>query len=468
MKKKLCVMTLVGLTAALLAGCGASQSASTVEKYTPTFQAPAAQNGLIFKSPELQFQTLRAMGASAYGAADIGECLESAMQVDEGQLAQGNFDSWYNAWYSTANRLHSVAEQSLAAGDKISARDTYLRCNTYYNMAEFYLHGNPSDPRITATSSLARESFNQAGRLFDPPIEQVNIKYEDTTLPGYFYRVDTSDKKRPLLIIQTGFDGTQQELYSSGGLAGLERGYNVLTFEGPGQGEVLRDQKLYFRPDWEKVVSPVVDYAVSRKDVDPGKITLWGVSMGGYLAARAAAYDHRITTLILDPAMDMAQAVTRLFGPGIAEGDPNFKVDAQSLRAALQHAPDAINEGLKHAMEGNIGTTWYLQNGMFSFGVDSPSAFLLKILDYSLEGVSENITADTLVCDSEQDVEQYGSMTRDIYNTLTCPNERLTCPNDYILFTNAEGAGAHCQMGAQRFGCQQKLDWLNGVYGIRE
>jgi pimeloyl-ACP methyl ester carboxylesterase len=463
MKKMLCMAVLAGLMISLAAGCGKTTSTSTSSKenYKPTFHAPAAQTGLVFQSPELQFQMLRAMGASAYGAADTGESLEAAMQVDEGQLQQGNFDSWYNAWNSTAERLRSIADESLARGDKTSAHDTYLRCNTYYNMAEFYLHGNPSDPRIAETSGKARDCFKEAGKLFDPPAEEVKIKYENTTLPGYFYRVDTSNKKRPLVIIQTGFDGTQEELYAGGGLASLERGYNVLTFEGPGQGAVLREQGLHFRPDWEKVVTPVVDYAVSRKDVDPKKITLWGISMGGCLAARAAAYEHRLKALILDPAMDMAQVVVKKFGPAFSEGDPSFKVNAESIRAAIEQSPKEIDEGFTYAMKGNIQMTWFVQNGMYAFGADSPSGFPLKMLDYSLDGVSEKITADTLVCDSEQDVESYGTMTKDIYNSLTCPKE-------YVLFTNAEGAGAHCQIGAARFGCQVKLDWLNETVGNKQ
>ena len=78
----------------------------------------------------------------------------------------------------------------------------------------------------------------------------------------------------------------------------LERGYNCLTFEGPGQGGVIRKQKIPFRHDWERVVTPVVDYALTRSEViDPTCIALMGISMGGYLAARAAAFEHRIADM---------------------------------------------------------------------------------------------------------------------------------------------------------------------------
>ena len=91
---------------------------------------------------------------------------------------------------------------------------------------------------------------------------------------------------RPTLIAHGGFDSTLEELYASAVAPALERGYNCLTFEGPGQGGVIRKQNIPFRYDWEKVVKPVVDYALTRtEEVDPNGIALMGISMGGYLAA---------------------------------------------------------------------------------------------------------------------------------------------------------------------------------------
>ena len=90
------------------------------------------------------------------------------------------------------------------------------------------------------------------------------------------------------------------QLYTSAAAPALERGYNCLTFEGPGQGGVIRKQNIPFRYDWEKVITPVLDYAFSRdKTVDPNRIALMGISMGGYLAARAAAFEDRIAACVL-------------------------------------------------------------------------------------------------------------------------------------------------------------------------
>ncbi|MFK5151135.1 dipeptidyl aminopeptidase, partial [Klebsiella pneumoniae] len=90
------------------------------------------------------------------------------------------------------------------------------------------------------------------------PIKHVEIPYENTTLPGYLHLVDDSGRPRPTLIMHTGFDGSVEEMHFSGARAGVERGYNVLAFDGPGQYGPLHREGLVFRPDWEKVITPVV------------------------------------------------------------------------------------------------------------------------------------------------------------------------------------------------------------------
>ena len=99
---------------------------------------------------------------------------------------------------------------------------------------------------------------------------------------------------RPTLLVHGGFDSTLEDLYASGGRApALERNYNCLTFEGQGQGGVIHEQKIPFRHDCEKVVTSVVDYALTR-------IALMGISMGRYLAAKAAAFENRIASMHIE------------------------------------------------------------------------------------------------------------------------------------------------------------------------
>lgn len=155
------------------------------------------------------------------------------------------------------------------------------------------------------------ELFQAAARLFTPPVQPVEIPYENTTLPGYFYPGGDPAIPRPTVITHTGYDGCAEEMHFQCAAAAAERGYNVLSFGGPGQAGAVYRQRLVFRPDWENVVGPVIDYALTMPGVDGQKIVLWGLSMGGELAPRAAAFEHRLAALVcVDGLYDMGAAVT--------------------------------------------------------------------------------------------------------------------------------------------------------------
>ena len=282
MKQIIRAVILCALAATLLAGPAraAADAKAKAEK-------KAAGPHLVFSNPNYDFELLRAIGYTLSNGADINECLKTARAIK-----QGDKESWYENWHTLAQRILAMGRTSLEAGHKISAREAFLRASNYFRVAEFYLHGNPKDPRILETWGQSRDCFRKAARLLDNPVEVIKIPYEKTTLPGYFLRPDNTGKKRKTLILQTGFDGTGEELYFSTGFFVLKRGYNVLIFEGPGQGGALREQHLHFRPDWEKVVTPVVDYALSRPEIDPKRLALAGFSMGGYLAPRGAAFEQ--------------------------------------------------------------------------------------------------------------------------------------------------------------------------------
>jgi hypothetical protein len=117
--------------------------------------------------------------------------------------------------------------------------------------------------------------------------------------------------RRPLLILNNGSDGSLLDMWLWGGAGATSRGYDCLTFGGPGQGYALWKQKLYFRPDREKVITPVVDFALSRPDVDPKRIAIQGISQGGYWVPRAVAFEKRIAAAVADPGVvDVATSWT--------------------------------------------------------------------------------------------------------------------------------------------------------------
>ena len=224
------------------------------------------------------FETRRAFGAAEYGGALFGEVMAAASQITE-----GDYESWYRAWNDMADRIAATATTQRDRGRRISARDSFLRAMTYYQASEFFLHGDPHDPRINRAYRLSTECYKEAAAAFEPVIEPVEIPYEGTTLPGYFHHSGLT-QRGPTVVMHSGFDGSAEEMHVSGARAAVERGYNALAFDGPGQYGTLHRQGLVLRPDWEKVVTPVVDFACARAEVDPKRIALLGVSLGGYLA----------------------------------------------------------------------------------------------------------------------------------------------------------------------------------------
>jgi len=166
---------------------------------------------------------------------------------------------------------------------------------------------------------------------------------------------------RPTLIAHGGFDSTLEELYTFAAAPALERGYNCLTFEGPGQGEVIRTQQIPFKYDWEKVVTPIVDYALTRPDeVDPKRIALMGFSMGGYLAARPAAFEHRIGACILND--------------GVFDGYDAFASSfPKSLVTAINNGnSEIVNTVLEILSESDPNTRFNIKHGMLTAGVNTP------------------------------------------------------------------------------------------------
>jgi hypothetical protein len=207
----------------------------------------------IFNDESFSFETLRALGYSHYGGADIGEVLSTASRIPDGDES-----AWYTQWRALAERIHADADASADAGHRVSARESYLRASNYYRLCEFYLRVDATDdPLVREVGQLSVDMFARAAQLMSPPAERVRFPYEDTTLPGWWIPAEAGstnpsggdpDGPRPTLLFNGGFDSTEEELYFSGGAAAARRGYHVLAFAGPGQGSALRDQQLLFRP----------------------------------------------------------------------------------------------------------------------------------------------------------------------------------------------------------------------------
>ncbi len=428
---------------------GADTGPATAASHPGESQPSAKAKPLLFPDNiQFWYETLRAFGAAGYGGSEFGEVLATAARIKS-----GDFDSWYEEWSRSGEKVALEAAGQLASGHRISARDSFLRASTYHRLSEFFLHGNPRDPRIASAYQKSIECYKACARLYDPPIDPVEIPYEQTTLPGYFHRIDNSDRKRPLLIIHSGFDGSAEEVHIDGARAAVERGYNVLAFDGPGQFGPLHREGLTFRPDWEKVVTPVVDFGLKLPGVDPEKIALMGISFGGELAPRAAAFEKRIAALIAND--------------GVYDyGAANLSQVPAEMRPAVvemlmaKEAPE-LDQMIKASMKASPTADWAITHGMYAMGSPTPRAYLAAAQAFHLrDGIAEAISCPTLVCEAEGDMFFKGQ-PQELF-------DHLTCPKTLMRFTESEGAGSHCQVGAHRLAFARMYDWLDKIFGRAE
>ncbi|MGO9789560.1 MAG: alpha/beta hydrolase family protein [Solirubrobacteraceae bacterium] len=390
----------------------------------------------LFTDDAFSFEALRVTGYACYGGADLGEVIVTARQIPDGDEA-----AWHAHWKQIAERLHSEGEQALRNGHRITARETFLRASNYYRTADFYLREDPAhDPEVALLSQRVRESFAAAAGLLDPPAEQLAIPFEGTTLPGYLFRPDHTNTPRPTLIYHGGYDSVLEEAYFVAAAAATRRGYNCIAFDGPGQGAVLRDQGLTFRPDWETVVGAVIDTALRRPEVDPDRIALMGTSLGGFLAARAAAFEHRLAALILhDAIFDIRSGLRSL--------------PTELLDMADDDRDDDFARGVEPLIRQSTFLRWFLRNGAWAFGTASAAALIRAANAYNLEGIASQIDCPTLVLEAENDHQFAGEADR--------VRQALRTTQRHMLLTDSDGGGEHCHEGAMLTLHHHAFDWLD-------
>lgn len=249
------------------------------------------------------YEAIRAIALTRYFGADISEVLSTLPSIHA-----GNFDDWYREWHSLALRVLSTVDESKPESySPITLRDVYFRASEYFFVSEFFLHGNPSDPRSDAAYKLWRRYFDLANEQLPIPGKRDMIPTKDGfDVPIMVFRTPEASEsnRRPTIIVGGGFDSNHEETMHVFGFSALERGFNVVLYEGPGQPALLHKQKQGWIPKWEEVVTPVVDHLIAGQKsgdlafVDTENLGLIGHSLGGYLSERAAAFEPRLAALM--------------------------------------------------------------------------------------------------------------------------------------------------------------------------
>ncbi|MCW5624145.1 MAG: hypothetical protein KIT73_05455 [Burkholderiales bacterium] len=430
----------------LAAGLGAGMTAATPSAAAedpppptdnlPTTPSGAHQATYFFKNSAFEFVLLTSLGRAYYQGANVGKVLYLIRQIED-----GNFESAYRTLIAAGDEARGIAEESANGGHTESARQAYLWAQNFYDSATYFADGTGDPTLIAATWDMMDACWLKSISLFNPAIEQVSIPYEGIALRGFHFRGNSKKAKRPLLILCNGSDGSALDMWMWGAAAATVRGYDCLTFDGPGQGYALWKQGLHFRPDWEHVVTPVVDFALGLEGVDPGRIAIQGISQGGYWVPRAVAFEKRIAAAIADPGVvDVSASWTALLPPPMLE----------LLKAGRKDEFDGyMTKTLNPAIKNSLAFR------MRPFGVTSYYDAFKATMDYNLTDVAGNIECPMLITEPANEAFWPGQSRR--------LHDLLKCPKTLVPFSAADGADLHCEPAAFGLRDLRVFNWLDDV-----
>jgi dienelactone hydrolase len=402
--------------------------------------ADAEKKQYFSEDEQMDFEIQLILGSCYYGAADAGEVL-SAIDM----LKPGDAESWVQAWQATAERVQGYAEKSDAAGNRVSAREAYLRAANYFAGPLSMIDGTEDPSRGESYWKQHMACWEEFCARLDPPAEKIEIPYGPAPMPAWFFKPDDSSGPFPTVIFNNGSDGPTASMWGSGTSGALRRGYAALVFDGPGQNSMLWLHGVPFRHDWEKVITPVVDTLVARPDVDASRIALSGLSQAGYWVLRALAFEHRIAAGIVDPGvMDVATA-------GRAKM-PKEMID-------LLNAGDekTFNEWMARAMDMDPTgkSRREIEWRMKPYATHNFYEWFKWTEDYNARDIIKDIKCPMFVADPD-DEQFWPGQSQEVYDALESPKA-------IVKFTREEGANWHCEPKARSLYDQRMFDWLATV-----
>ena len=201
------------------------------------------------------------------------------------------WDDWCREWGRTARHYEQLAETAEAAGRTVTAGEAWRRAALCWHWGKFVFSDHPEEQRAAHERTVA--CFRRGADTLSPPAEPVRVPYAGSTLAAYL-RVPPGPPP-PIVVMIPGLDSVKEELQATAEHM-LRRGLAVIAIDGPGQGEA--EYEFPIEPAYERVVTAVADYLKGRDDVDPDRIGVFGVSLGGYYAARSAAYEPRVRAAV--------------------------------------------------------------------------------------------------------------------------------------------------------------------------
>ncbi|HAX73061.1 MAG TPA: alpha/beta hydrolase [Firmicutes bacterium] len=360
---------------------------------------------------QLDFQINRIL---TYGdeACDFEEVKSAAKGISD-------LDSWYKVWRSL--------------GEKAEIENRHLHAAYYYRLAEFFLN-ECSDKDLMYKKSI--ENFNKIISL-NRSLRIEYVPYQNAAMKTFVFSAENPIGN---LVVFGGYDSFIEEFYLAIKKF-AEMGYNIYLFEGPGQGETLK-KGLTFEPHWEKPLGAVLDY------FDLNDVCVIGISWGGYLALRSAAFEQRISKVVAyDVLYDGFDCMTNPF--------PSPMKSLVKFLFGLK-AKTFINAFVKSLMEKRLIIDWAVSHGQYITGTKTPYDFYTHLKEHTLNGIMDKIKCDVLLLAGEHDHYIPDSHYDILMNGIT--KAKSLCGKK---FTEAEGGAEHCQIGNHQLATDYIIGWLN-------
>jgi len=458
--------SVAGLGALQFAPSAVAASGSGSTAYAPGIKNVPAPPVPIFSDQTLTFQTLFALGNISAASGEYGEITTVIKRI---QNRNESYVAFYEEFVAEAQSVAKYADYAAQRGRRITARNAYLRAASYYSQALYFVLARSSNAELTTMAGggavpasarvrertvyrAMRSAWEKAGAQMRPKMEVVRLPWNGpkSPMPGWFLRPSGDGKRRPTLLMNNGSDAQAIDLWGAGGYAALERDWNVLIFDGPGEGGMLFEKNQTFIPEWEKVITPIVDWLRRRSDVDRDRIVLSGSSFGGELVPRAAAFESRLAAISVDPGVVYAGST---WTDGLSTFPGMLDAFAAGDKATFNSnwenytAKESANSrfGLSKRLEIYPGSTMFEKYG--------------QIIQYDNRAVAPKVHRPALVINNE--LEQFfPGQAKILYDVM-----RNSRGKKYVTFTATQGAQFHCEPMSPQRRNDAVMDFFGDVVG---
>jgi pimeloyl-ACP methyl ester carboxylesterase len=383
---------------------------------------------IYFKNEDFDFNLQWMLGCHSYGGLSIGEGFYIASRIKS-----GNVKDWEREFINYGTLQENNAKNLIKENNYIAAGKRYMCAFNAYRAAVMFMR--PSRTDFYDVITKFEDAFQLAMKYKHIQINSIEVPFENSTLPGYFYKSTNADSNTPLIIIIGGSDSFREDLYFFGGAEAINRNYNVLMIDLPGQGKVPA-RGMPFRHDMEKPIMEAIDWLTYEKYIFTNKIGIYGVSGGGYFAMRPAAYDKRIKALALSTPIYDVYSV-------ISDTIPKFLITLSKFRGLIRLFFNSADVGIEK---------YFWQAGVKSYeeAIDKVKKWTVDIdlIDcpvFAVTGISEG--------------KELKRQTKIFYDKLKIKYNQ----SYYKEYQVSDGADSHCQINNFPLAHQELFDWFDLV-----